>query len=241
VSQTPFQRHDVTAVPQEGASSVEVHAEPLQMPCTPAPLLRHPSTPRHDPVAKVVETLDGRAIHVVIVGEPGVGKTTFLSRCLGIDCEMINATSGRGCTSFVYPLAIDTNRGRVQCYCKDTGGIEKYGGLRDKFYSGSNAAIIVLDVSSRASINTLPNWQRDVARVCEGVPIVVVGNKLDSIDRPLPPAVTAYCQRKGVEYVEVSRSLKDALMMPFLMLARILFHDPSLALIPAPHQGDELP
>jgi small GTP-binding protein len=230
----PFHRRDVTAVLQEGASS---HAEPLQMPF---PLLRHPDAPTHDPVAKVGETLDGRVIHVVIVGEPGVGKTTFLSRCLGIDCEMINATSARR-TSFVYPLAIDTNRGRVQCYCKDTGGIEKYGGIRDEFYSGSNAAIIVLDVSSRASINTLPNWQRDVARVCKGVPIVVVGSKLDSIDRPLPPAVTAYCQRKGLEYVEVSRSLRGALMMPFLMLARILFHDPSLALIPASHQGDELP
>jgi GTP-binding nuclear protein Ran len=41
----------------------------------------------------------------------------------------------------------------------------------------------MFDVTSRISYKTVPNWHRDLVRVCENIPIVLVGNKVDIKDR----------------------------------------------------------
>merc|ERR1711920_574616 len=44
-------------------------------------------------------------------------------------------------------------------------------------------AIIMFDVTSRITYKNVPNWHRDIVRVCENIPIVLVGNKVDVKDR----------------------------------------------------------
>lgn len=39
-------------------------------------------------------------------------------------------------------------------------------------------AIIMFDVTSRITYKNVPNWHRDLVRVCEAIPIVLVGNKV---------------------------------------------------------------
>jgi GTPase SAR1 family protein len=56
-------------------------------------------------------------------------------------------------------------------------------GLRDGYYIQADCAIIMFDVTSRISYKTVPNWHRDLVRVCENIPIVLVGNKVDIKDR----------------------------------------------------------
>lgn len=38
-------------------------------------------------------------------------------------------------------------------------------------------AIMMFDVTSRITYRNIPNWHRDIVRVCENIPIVLVGNK----------------------------------------------------------------
>ena len=45
------------------------------------------------------------------------------------------------------------------------------------------AAIIMFDVTSRITYKSVPNWHRDISRVCENIPIVLVGNKIDTKQR----------------------------------------------------------
>jgi GTP-binding nuclear protein Ran len=40
-------------------------------------------------------------------------------------------------------------------------------------------AIIMFDVTSRITYKNVPNWHRDLVRVCENIPIVLCGNKVD--------------------------------------------------------------
>jgi GTP-binding nuclear protein Ran len=48
------------------------------------------------------------------------------------------------------------------------------------FYSiGGQCAIIMFDVTSRITYKNVPNWHRDLVRVCENIPIVLCGNKVD--------------------------------------------------------------
>ena len=39
--------------------------------------------------------------------------------------------------------------------------------------------IIMFDVTSRITYKSIPNWHRDLERVCENIPIVLCGNKVD--------------------------------------------------------------
>ena len=76
-----------------------------------------------------------------------------------------------------------TNRGKLIFNVWDTAGQEKYAGLRDGYYIQANCAIIMFDVTSRITYKNVPNWHRDLVRVCENIPIVLVGNKVDVKDR----------------------------------------------------------
>ena len=41
----------------------------------------------------------------------------------------------------------------------------------------------MFDVTSRITYKNVPNWHRDLVRVCENIPIVLVGNKVDVKER----------------------------------------------------------
>ena len=39
----------------------------------------------------------------------------------------------------------------------------------------------MFDVTSRVTYKNVPNWHRDLVRVCENIPIVLTGNKVDTV------------------------------------------------------------
>lgn len=79
----------------------------------------------------------------------------------------------------VHPLTFSTNFGTICFNVWDTAGQEKFGGLRDGYYIQGQCGIIMFDVTSRITYKNVPNWHRDLERVCEKIPIVLCGNKVD--------------------------------------------------------------
>ena len=109
---------------------------------------------------------------LVLVGDGGTGKTTFVKRHLTGEFEKkYVATLGVE----VHPLVFHTNRGPIRFNVWDTAGQEKFGGLRDGYYIQGQCAIIMFDVTSRVTYKNVPNWHRDLVRVCENIPIVLTG------------------------------------------------------------------
>ena len=67
---------------------------------------------------------------LILVGDGGVGKTTFVRRHLTGEFEKrYVATLGVE----VHPLLFHTNRGQIKFNVWDTAGQEKFGGLRDGY------------------------------------------------------------------------------------------------------------
>merc|ERR1712033_68196 len=67
---------------------------------------------------------------LVLVGDGGTGKTTFVKRHLTGEFEKkYVATLGVE----VHPLVFHTNRGQIRFNVWDTAGQEKFGGLRDGY------------------------------------------------------------------------------------------------------------
>ena len=99
----------------------------------------------------------------------------------------------------MHPLVFYTNKGPIRFNVWDTAGQEKFGGLRDGYYIQGQCAIIMFDVTSRVTYKNVPNWHRDLVRVCEGIPIVLCGNKVDVKDRKVKAKSIVFHRKKNLQ------------------------------------------
>ena len=116
----------------------------------------------------------------------------------------------------------------------DTAGQEKFGGLRDGYYIQGQCAIIMFDVTSRVTYKNVPNWHRDLVRVCENIPIVLTGNKVDIKDRKVKAKSIVFHRKKNLQYYDISAKSNYNFEKPFLWLARKLIGDPNLEFVAMP-------
>merc|ERR1712079_741115 len=129
----------------------------------------------------------------------------------------------------VHPLVFHTNRGPIRFNVWDTAGQEKFGGLRDGYYIQGQCAVIMFDVTSRVTYKNVPIWHRDLTRVCENIPIVLTGNKVDVKDRKVKPKHILFHRKKpNIQYYDISAKSNYNFEKPFLWIARKLCGDMSL-------------
>ena len=60
-------------------------------------------------------------------------------------------------------------------------------------------AVIMFDVTSRVTYKNVPNWHRDLTRVCENIPIVLCGNKVDIKDRKVKAKSIVFHRKKNLQ------------------------------------------
>ncbi|KFY31070.1 hypothetical protein V493_01434 [Pseudogymnoascus sp. VKM F-4281 (FW-2241)] len=168
---------------------------------------------------------------LVLVGDGGTGKTTFVKRHLTGEFEKkYIATLGVE----VHPLGFTTNLGQIQFDVWDTAGQEKFGGLRDGYYINGQCGIIMFDVTSRITYKNVPNWHRDLIRVCENIPIVLCGNKVDVKERKVKAKTITFHRKKNLQYYDISAKSNYNFEKPFLWLARKLVGNATLEFVAAP-------
>jgi len=168
---------------------------------------------------------------LVLVGDGGTGKTTFVKRHLTGEFEKkYIATLGVE----VHPLTFSTNFGTICFNVWDTAGQEKFGGLRDGYYIQGQCGIIMFDVTSRITYKNVPNWHRDLERVCENIPIVLCGNKVDVKERKVKTGAVTFHRKKNLQYFEISAKSNYNFEKPFLWLGRKLVGNPTLEFVAPP-------
>ena len=139
---------------------------------------------------------------IVILGNSGVGKTALMERYVSAKFSTsYKATIGADfCTKDV-TIGEDT----VTLQIWDTAGQERFQSLGLAFYRGSDACVLVYDVSDVASFERLETWRQDFIRSADvkeeaSFPFVVLGNKADLeegkhvVDQD---RVRAWCEAKG--------------------------------------------
>ncbi|XP_052028733.1 GTP-binding nuclear protein Ran-like [Apodemus sylvaticus] len=168
---------------------------------------------------------------LILAGNGGTGKTTFVKRHLTGEFEK-NYVATLGAE--VHPLTFHTSRGPIKFDVWDTAGQEKFGGLRDGYYIQAQGAIIMFDLTSRVSYQNVPNWYKDLVRVCEHIPTVLCGNKVDVKDREVKAKSIVFHRKKNLQYYDISAKRNHNIEKPFLWLARKLIGDPSVELVAMP-------
>lgn len=134
---------------------------------------------------------------------------------------------------------IQESEQRITFQVWDTAGQEKFSGLRDGYYIAGNAAVIMFDVSSRISYKNVPNWHRDVVRVCESIPIVLVGNKVDIPNPTVKPKMIQFHRKKNMQFYHLSTASLYNLARPLEYLASKLMGQSSVSFkgMPLPSEG----
>ncbi|ELR12971.1 GTPbinding nuclear protein Ran, putative [Acanthamoeba castellanii str. Neff] len=168
---------------------------------------------------------------VVLIGDGGTGKTTLVKRHMSGEFERKYVpTLGVE----VHPLPFYTTHGKIILNVWDTAGQEKFGGLRDGYYIQADAAIIMFDVTDRLTYRHLQKWYTDLSRVCEKIPVVICGNKVDVKDRKVKPKDITFHRKKNLQYYDISAKSNYNFEKPFLYVCRRLVNDPRLAFTAEP-------
>ena len=177
----------------------------------------------------MVEQQQINELKLILVGDGGVGKTTFVKRHLTGEFEKkYIATIGVE----VHPMEFTTSKGKIKFNVWDTAGQEKLAGLKDGYYIDAHCAIIMFDVTSRITYKNVPKWHRDITRICgENIPIVLVGNKVDEKNRKVKAKQILYARKHGLQYFDISAKSNYQFEKPFVWLLKKLTGDSTLSLV----------
>ena len=92
----------------------------------------------------------------------------------------------------------------------------------------------MFDVTSRITYQNVPKWYKDLVRVCDNIPICLVGNKVDVKDRKVKAKQITFHRKKSLQYYDISAKSNYQFEKPFVWLLRKLTNEPALTLVEAP-------
>ncbi|XP_022800782.1 ras-related protein Rab-5B-like [Stylophora pistillata] len=109
-------------------------------------------------------------------GSSNVGKSRLVCRYLS---RSFHDAPTIGAVFYTIEVSLDSEK-NANLHSWDTGGLEEYRSFPPMLYHGSDAAIVVYDVTWRASFEDAKKWVDDFIEVSEpGAFVALVGNKVD--------------------------------------------------------------
>lgn len=135
-------------------------------------------------------------IKVCLMGDSGVGKTSLITRFLsGEPPTEVKTTVG---VDIFNTEVFDFPDTKVKYVIWDLAGQPRFEQVRKEFYRGTQAAMVVYDVTDPESFNNISKWLRELRKHNGNkyVPLVVVGNKIDLLSDSQPMEVV---QKESVE------------------------------------------
>lgn len=119
-----------------------------------------------------------RTYNISLIGDSATGKTS-IANALCLESEFSNEyTPTIGASMLKIPF--QDGEKTIWYYFWDTAGMETYRSLAPVYYRDSSLAIIVYDITSKKSFDSVDEWRNlYLSTVGEGFPTVIVGNKID--------------------------------------------------------------
>jgi len=120
-------------------------------------------------------------IKVVVIGDLAVGKSSLVLRFTANEFVR-NHEITIGASFMTRAVRVDNKIIKFQIW--DTAGHEKYRTLAPMYYRGATICIIVYDITSKNSFNSLNNWVKELKeKGSPNIQIAIVGNKIDLEDQ----------------------------------------------------------
>ena len=149
---------------------------------------------------------------LLIIGDSTVGKTSILSRFANGTFNA-NYLATVGLDNFTKDETIDDKNVHIKIW--DTAGQERFKALTKGFFRNAEGIMIVYDVTNQETFDSLKNWIQSIKDnmgndFMERVPIVIIGNKIDSDEREVKTEdAESFCKQQNYPYFETSAKTGD--------------------------------
>lgn len=167
-------------------------------------------------------------IKIISMGDQASGKSCLIKRY----CEEKFVNKYIGTIGVDYGVkALKLADFEVKVNLWDLAGADEYFEVRNEFYKDAQGAVLVFDVSSKASFEALDQWVEESARYGGSNAVVVVaGNKTDLGKRAVSDSeARAWADRNGFPYFEVSAASGDSVREMFhTLFARVIDRVPNV-------------
>ena len=117
---------------------------------------------------------------IVVVGDWGVGKTTSITKFVK---DIFKADYVPTLGVHITKKSIYLNGDNVDLMIWDLAGQDRFSMVRQRFYDETDGIFIVYDTTRRSSLENVKNWYNEVQKYTKAIPILLVGNKIDLIDK----------------------------------------------------------
>jgi len=157
----------------------------------------------------------------IVIGDGGVGKTSIIRRYVH---EQFDPKYKKtiGVAHAVKRVNIEDREITLTIW--DTGGQELFDCIRPQYYRGANGAIIVFDVTNKESFDHLDKWFNDLQAQCGKIPIILVANKIDLIEKQVIPLEEGerYALKNDITFFETSAKTGENVVDIMKELAKML-------------------
>lgn len=163
---------------------------------------------------------------IIIVGDPSVGKTSLVLKYTD-NAFRRNYVPTLGVMVSDKVFKIDENI--IQLTLWDIGGQVKFHTMRQQFYRGSDAVLLVFDLTRIETFKSIPKWYSDViAQLKERSEMLtgfLAGNKSDLVDQRMIPADMANNQARELNlgFIETSALQGENVDYAFSTIAKMLY------------------
>jgi Ras-related protein Rab-7A len=170
---------------------------------------------------------------IIIIGDLNVGKTSMINRYVyNTFSERYKATIG--VDLFKKDLKYKNNNVSLQLW--DTAGVERFQAVTPSFYRGSDACVLVFDLTNNKSFENLEQWIDEFLIYSnphdpDTFPFIILGNKSDLLDPNdvnntiiNRSRIERFCKMKNIKYFSVSAKNNENIFTAFNYLINILMN-----------------
>ncbi|MHA2270827.1 MAG: GTP-binding protein [Candidatus Hodarchaeales archaeon] len=153
-------------------------------------------------------------VKICLLGDGAVGKTSLKNRFLGggFDPKYLITI---GADFAVRDVEIPSGE-KYKLQIWDLAGQPRFDAVRTLYYRGSMGALLIFDITNRASLENLENWVKEYWRNSgeTSVPMIVIANKKD-LRGQLPSSIT---EEEGKQFIEALSAKSSTIGIKFRYL-----------------------
>ena len=164
-------------------------------------------------------------VSIPLYGESAVGKTCICKKFLGLDFQE-DHLSTVGIEKLSAELEIE-NGEKLKVKIWDTAGQERFRSISFNSLKGSQACIIVFDLSNKESFDKVTEWLKKIREIKSKIPLGLFGNKCDLTNKRevTKEEIDKLCEQEDLIYFETSAKENIQIQEGFTKISTLAFKE----------------